>query len=386
MPPEQISAEPLDRRVDIWALGMVLYELLTLRRPFEAQQDAAMMKAILFEDFIPLPTLRPEVPPALVAIVNRCLKKDRHERFATARELQAQLEKFISSHGHSIGSYEIESFVLELSEGRAPRAGASTLPSQAALPVLRGERPPALTTTAPAGGPGQTITEEADPGGARTVSQVTTREEPSRRRTAEPRRAPLLGGLALVAVLGAVGVWAPRTSREGGQEVVSADAGSASAASRPGVGAASPGVTALADAGADEPGDPGQAVAAADSPADAGVRGAAPDALEALASGGGVDAGGGMAPGDAVVRRADAGTKRGRRERVPVEFRLLPEGSVLVGGAPFTGGLLESGKRRVVFVSRRFGEVTRDVEVPACGGRVLVGYSFSSDRLTVSCR
>jgi hypothetical protein len=83
MPPEQLVGEPYDRRADLFALGVTLYELLTGARAYPGQSDAEVMNAVLK----PLPrpsTLRPEVPPELDALVAELLVRDPARRPASA--------------------------------------------------------------------------------------------------------------------------------------------------------------------------------------------------------------------------------------------------------------------------------------------------------------
>jgi hypothetical protein len=80
MSPEQARSEPVDFRSDVYSLGVVLYEMLCGARPFVAASPAAVMARHLAE---PLPLLeerRPDVPPAVVALVNEMTAKDRHDR------------------------------------------------------------------------------------------------------------------------------------------------------------------------------------------------------------------------------------------------------------------------------------------------------------------
>jgi serine/threonine protein kinase len=65
MSPEQLRAQTLDRRVDVYALGVVFYELLTGRKPFDATTEASMARAILFEPLIPAVKRRPDLPKAV---------------------------------------------------------------------------------------------------------------------------------------------------------------------------------------------------------------------------------------------------------------------------------------------------------------------------------
>ncbi|RKH32299.1 serine/threonine protein kinase [Corallococcus praedator] len=116
MPPEQLQARNMDARVDVYALGMVLYELLTGRRPFEAATEVGMMQAILFEPFVPAVERRPDLPPAMQRILERALAKDREERYPDCRELQADLERFVLSLGEPVGAFQIARLVAQVTE------------------------------------------------------------------------------------------------------------------------------------------------------------------------------------------------------------------------------------------------------------------------------
>ena len=91
MAPEQFRGL-VDGRADLWALGVVLYEMLVGRRPFAGADDLATMAAIASDAPPSIQALRPEVPQALAAIVTRALQKDPAARFATAREMLLDLE------------------------------------------------------------------------------------------------------------------------------------------------------------------------------------------------------------------------------------------------------------------------------------------------------
>jgi serine/threonine protein kinase len=91
MPPEQVRASPLDRRVDVYALGVVLYELLTGSKPFDAPTDASMMQAILFEPLVPAGERRSDLPQATEQILERALAKERENRYPDCATFQADL-------------------------------------------------------------------------------------------------------------------------------------------------------------------------------------------------------------------------------------------------------------------------------------------------------
>jgi serine/threonine-protein kinase len=95
MSPEQARAEPLDRRSDVFALGIVLFELVTGERLFRGE-NAAHSLELVKKSKIPNPSgLNPKLPPQLVSIVQRALERDIDRRFQTALQLSEALERFL---------------------------------------------------------------------------------------------------------------------------------------------------------------------------------------------------------------------------------------------------------------------------------------------------
>jgi eukaryotic-like serine/threonine-protein kinase len=91
MSPEQARGEPLDRRSDIFSLGVVLYELTTLRRLFKRPNELQVLRAIT-EEPIPRPTREvPEYPPCIEAICTRALARDPAQRYPTAAAMREDL-------------------------------------------------------------------------------------------------------------------------------------------------------------------------------------------------------------------------------------------------------------------------------------------------------
>ena len=95
MSPEQIEGKEADARSDIFALGAVLYEMATGKRPFAGKSQISLATAILEKDPEPIRTLQPALPPALDRVVRTCLQKNPEDRFQSARDVRLEL-KWIS--------------------------------------------------------------------------------------------------------------------------------------------------------------------------------------------------------------------------------------------------------------------------------------------------
>ncbi|HYH98527.1 serine/threonine protein kinase, partial [Hyalangium sp.] len=137
MPPEQMRGRPLDRRVDVFALGMVLYELLTFKRPFNARIEADIMEAILHKPMKRLKEHLPQAPEALERIVQRCLAKEREDRYPSCRQLRADLERFILSAGEPVGAEEVAALVERLMPATHGPSPADPVSSSSKSPAPR---------------------------------------------------------------------------------------------------------------------------------------------------------------------------------------------------------------------------------------------------------
>src|SRR5512137_1231278 len=89
MAPEQLKGQAADARSDIWALGVVLYELASGTRPFQGQTGFELTGAILNQ---PVPAVPPSVPAPLAGVIDRCLAKESGERYQQGSEVRAALE------------------------------------------------------------------------------------------------------------------------------------------------------------------------------------------------------------------------------------------------------------------------------------------------------
>jgi len=110
MSPEQARGLPVDARADIWSLGVVLYEMVGGRVPFEGSTSSDVIAAILEKKAIPLARYAPDISPELEWIVEKTLRKDRDERYQTIKELLTDLRnlkrrlEFVDDLDHSDSS------------------------------------------------------------------------------------------------------------------------------------------------------------------------------------------------------------------------------------------------------------------------------------------
>jgi serine/threonine-protein kinase len=123
MSPEQVLGNPVDRRADVFSLGVVLFELLTAQRLFWRDSEYKMFQAIV-EDSIPsLMELRPGLPPAIAQVAERALSRDPDQRFASAQEMGEILDEALAASGgpwksSAIAEYVNQNFAATIEEKR----------------------------------------------------------------------------------------------------------------------------------------------------------------------------------------------------------------------------------------------------------------------------
>lgn len=153
MSPEQVrSLKHVDARSDVWAMGVILYELLTVRRPFEGHTMTAICAAVVADTPIPPRSFRQEIPEQMEALILRCLEKDRERRLASVAHLAQGLAQFASARA-AAQVERISRIFSQSASGSKPRADDTAVTNLMALRAARaaagapeiGETPPPAT-------------------------------------------------------------------------------------------------------------------------------------------------------------------------------------------------------------------------------------------------
>jgi len=136
MAPEQLRGEDVDGRADIYALGVVLYEMATHQRPFREDLATRLTDDILHRKPLPPSRLRPDIPARLEEITLKCLEKDPDNRYQSARELEVDLRRLMSS------TPVFEAATDRASARRQRRTSRKRIRSLAVLPLANLSRDP----------------------------------------------------------------------------------------------------------------------------------------------------------------------------------------------------------------------------------------------------
>ncbi len=198
MSPEQVRQEPLDRRSDVWSLGVCLFELLARRRLFRTDGEFQTLKAVL-EQEIPVPSsLRPNVPAALDAVVLKALSRDPEQRYASARELGRALNAAIGASGGA-GAADLAELMDDLfADARAERF--------ALLESARKVDPDHPSTSAVAPAPLRASLTDSLSG---SIAGEGPAAAPAETRPEAKRPVAMLAGVGIAAVLAlSLGAWA----------------------------------------------------------------------------------------------------------------------------------------------------------------------------------
>jgi serine/threonine protein kinase len=141
MSPEQIMGKPLDARADVFACGILLWELTTGERLFSRANDMAVIMAVREETILPPSSLRIELPPALDQVVAKALARDLHERYRSAAAMQTDLEQLIRSQGWAGDRRALERHMRQRLGATPPHGAESLPPPRATVPPAARPKP-----------------------------------------------------------------------------------------------------------------------------------------------------------------------------------------------------------------------------------------------------
>ena len=255
MSPEQCLANPLDRRTDVFALGIVLYELVTRRRLFRDKSDLVVMQKITMED-VPAPSsVNPRVPKELDGLLLGALQRNPDERTPTALQLSDELDMYLATQPEGATRSTLARWMRDNGADLGPGAGGdgglhptpswksaspSVKPSRPALPAVNPDISPSADTTAydPAA---PNLATPAAPLPHPVVDENTPVDEPEEAAVAPPpaatgsRTAWVLGAVAAALVVVAGGSWV--VWQGGGASVADPVSAASSGAAGPASGA-----------------------------------------------------------------------------------------------------------------------------------------------------
>jgi eukaryotic-like serine/threonine-protein kinase len=164
MAPEQLRGAPLDRRVDVFAVGILLFEMLALRRLFQRRTDYLTLQAVMEEPIPDVRRFRGDLPPALVAVLGGALQRDRDLRLETVRQLGAAVVD-------AVAGVERVWSASELGDQLGVRFGAE----------LRRRNTAVLSAVSRPAGPSETA--RASTGSIPSLEELEVRGAPPRART-----------------------------------------------------------------------------------------------------------------------------------------------------------------------------------------------------------
>ena len=202
MSPEQARGEDIDARSDVFATGVMLFELTTGRRLFKGASEYETLKLICDREYPRPSQVVANYPPALERIVMRALEKDRDERYQNAREMQSDLETFIRDERVAVSTVALNEFMQGLFEEKLASQKEALLQGKALAEIIDAQTedpPPTSQSELDLAGRSSQQSILSMPAASRTVTEVSANR---------PSKSALPWIIAAVVMVGAVGVGA----------------------------------------------------------------------------------------------------------------------------------------------------------------------------------
>jgi len=136
MSPEQARSEEVDARTDIWAFGVLLYEMLSGKLPFQAAHEAALIYEIVNTSPPSFTELNKNIDPELNSIVLKCLEKNRTQRYQTMSEIIDDLKKYKKKHDSSLFDHSSQSMKKTITEEKPAKRKPFVLISVITLLII----------------------------------------------------------------------------------------------------------------------------------------------------------------------------------------------------------------------------------------------------------
>lgn len=227
MSPEQAQGNPVDRRADVWAAGVVAWELISGQRLYEAPNDAAILFKVVRDRPMRLSHIRPDIPPAIDDAIARALEPDLAQRFPTAEAFADALAAARDEHQLKVDHREVSRFLepilaplLEKRQARVREVAGLRKPGDPALhsnptnslPPPSGTDPRAATVRSAPVPPttlAPSVTSESATGGVTALDAIELAP-----RSGRPWIVGLAAGAALVLALGVVALLGSRGAGE----------------------------------------------------------------------------------------------------------------------------------------------------------------------------
>jgi serine/threonine protein kinase len=126
MAPEMVVELRADNRSDLFSLGAVLFEMLTLQRLFQGETTAEVLEKVITGHHPPPRSFNPEIPEGVIAIVRTALQRDPARRYASAGEMGAACEHYLYDKGYGPTNLSLKEYVSALFPEAAPLTAAET--------------------------------------------------------------------------------------------------------------------------------------------------------------------------------------------------------------------------------------------------------------------